>query len=94
MEKSVFCELDHLYLNTEYISSQSVREATTMSHDNDDPNQIQEGRHISLLAMGKDILAKWMSLAQSRVMIVRNPDSQKLSGTINNVSMKRAGSSA
>lgn len=94
MEKSVFCELDHLYLNTEYISCQSVREATTMSHDNDDSNQIQEGRHISLLAMGKDILAKWMSLAQSRVMIVRNPDSQKLSGTINNVSMKRAGSSA
>ena len=41
--------------------------------------------------MGKDILAKWMSLAQSRVMIVRNPDSQKLSGTINNVSMKWAG---
>lgn len=28
VEKSVFCELDHLYLNTKYISCQSVREAT------------------------------------------------------------------
>ena len=62
-----------------------------MSHAHDDSNKIQEGQHKSLLAMGKDILAKWMSLAQSRVLIVRNPDSQKLSGTINNVTMKWAG---
>ena len=40
--------------------------------------------------MGMNIIAKWMLLAKSRVMIVRNPDSQKLSGTIHNVSMKWA----